>query len=581
MSTIQKVREKNEVSTKNVISQDQSQKLVQTMITMCFGCLAFLRGLFPDDNFVDQKFVPEKCTKDYDKNSASSIRIKTLVRDKSDEANLFLDWLENGVFQTLRKGYLKAISLGVFIDESNPNDLIETYLFSFDYSHDSITININGQADKVSLLDSRKMVQQLMRRFIIITQSLDPLPEKRFLTMRLLFNDLAPKEYQPQLFKDATKDPKTIITVPQENGLDTFSVGSLNTSVHKVGIKVLSLADNTIQEQLASRITTQLDPFDLLNDNIELPQDTPFNSQVNEPSQTTTMLQKYLRSSPANFHPTQAIPGDLTLNQNDTNFQGTVSQKLKHIRCLRCKKMVPAVCYGNHAGSSIPVCIECLNNNRIDMNSVTMQRFIMTRKIYRYMAKKPDFPKSISEFYSIFYGDSATDFDKQRIDDALSVLLMDEVFVVEPDVRVSSTGTQLRSSGYINVDSNSIFYPKGTLPKGTCAWTFVLRASKARPFYTEPYAKTEAQLQKLLEQCENTFKNLKKLSVDDSLTLHELSINDTTNSMGYQGKSKKRVHSDNENDYISPEKSYLDTQNCHADKVRRISVSKKTLKSAW
>lgn len=580
MFTVQKVRQKNEVVTKSTISQDQSQKLVQTMITMCFGCLAFLRGLFPDDSFVDQKFVPEKCTKDYDKVSASSIRIKTLVREKSEEADLFLDWLENGVFQSLKEGYLKAISLGIFVDESNPNDLIETYLFAFDYSNDTISININGEKDKISLLDSRKMVQQLMRRFIIITQSLDPLPEKRFLTMRLMFNDVAPREYQPQLFRDATRDPKTVITVPHENGLDMFSVGSLNTSVHKVGLKVLSLADSTIQEKLASGITTQLDPFDLLGENIELPLDTPFNSQINAPSQTTAMLQNYLKSSPVKVQPTQAMTEDRNGVEGGRRADNTFSSKLKYIKCSQCRKMVPAVCYGNHAGSSIASCVQCLIDGKVPMDSPTMERFMMTRKIYRYMAKKPDFPKSVSEFYNIFYGDSAGDDEKRIVDEALSVLLIDEVFIVEPDVRISSSGTQLRSSGYIYVDSDSIFSAGGSLPKGMNAWTFVLRAPRARQFYTEPHAKTQVQLFKMLEECELTFRNVKKSSIESPLTLQELSINDTTNSLNYHKNANKRSRS-NDKGYESQENSRLDTQTCHVDKVRKISVSKKTLKSAW
>ena len=54
-------------ATKTSITSIQSQKLLQTMLTMSFGCLAFLRGLFPDENFVDQRFVPEKVQKDYNK----------------------------------------------------------------------------------------------------------------------------------------------------------------------------------------------------------------------------------------------------------------------------------------------------------------------------------------------------------------------------------------------------------------------------------------------------------------------------------------------------------------------------------
>lgn len=243
MSTIQQVKSKaktkpeSKTNTRTEITTEQSQKLVQTMLTMSFGCLTFLRGLFPDDNFVDQRFVPEKVDKNYNKNTtshANSIKIKTLVRGKSTEADLFLDWLENGVFQSIKLKYLKALSLGIFTDENKPHELLENYIFGFDYDNrDTFTLRINNEGETISLLDSRKMVQQLMRRFIIITQSLDPLPEKRFLTMRLMFNDSAPEKYQPHLFKDASFDKPATIKIPATTDLDTYSVGALDTNHHK------------------------------------------------------------------------------------------------------------------------------------------------------------------------------------------------------------------------------------------------------------------------------------------------------------------------------------------------------------
>lgn len=70
MSNKQLVKPKTE--TKTEITTEQSQKLLQTMLTMSFGCLAFLRGLFPDDIFVDQRFVPEKV----EKTTISKTRLK-------------------------------------------------------------------------------------------------------------------------------------------------------------------------------------------------------------------------------------------------------------------------------------------------------------------------------------------------------------------------------------------------------------------------------------------------------------------------------------------------------------------------
>lgn len=127
MSNKQLVKPKTE--TKTEITTEQSQKLLQTMLTMSFGCLAFLRGLFPDDIFVDQRFVPEKVEKNYNKQNTSqnnSIKIKTLIRGKSTQADLLLDWLEKGVFKSIRLKCLKALSLGIFLED--PTDLLENYI---------------------------------------------------------------------------------------------------------------------------------------------------------------------------------------------------------------------------------------------------------------------------------------------------------------------------------------------------------------------------------------------------------------------------------------------------------------------
>lgn len=164
MATTQLTRQK--VDTRTAISVDQSQKLVQTMLTMSFGCLAFLRGLFPDDSFVDQRFVPDKVDKNYDRNNCAqnnSIKIKTLARGRNSEVDVLLDWLEKAVFKSIRLKFLKALSLGIFLDENNPQEMIENYIFSFEYDNDEVKMNVTNKNttgnrdDSISLLDSRRM----------------------------------------------------------------------------------------------------------------------------------------------------------------------------------------------------------------------------------------------------------------------------------------------------------------------------------------------------------------------------------------------------------------------------------------
>ncbi len=71
------------------VSSTTSLRLLNTLLTVSFGCLAFLRGLFPDDSFVDQRYVASP-----DSNSKrNSIRIKSISRGATKESDIYLDWL--------------------------------------------------------------------------------------------------------------------------------------------------------------------------------------------------------------------------------------------------------------------------------------------------------------------------------------------------------------------------------------------------------------------------------------------------------------------------------------------------------
>ncbi len=76
--------------------------------------------------------------------------------------------------------------------------------------------------------DARKSLQLLMRRFILITQSLQPLPDKKFLSMHMLFNDNCPLDYQPPHFKDASDEKTPFFT----GCVDEHIAGCLKTPYH-------------------------------------------------------------------------------------------------------------------------------------------------------------------------------------------------------------------------------------------------------------------------------------------------------------------------------------------------------------
>ncbi|ODV74971.1 Hop1p [Cyberlindnera jadinii NRRL Y-1542] len=223
-------------------SSAQSQQLIHTMLTMSFGCIAFTRGLFPDNSFADQRFVPNKFEEDYDPTDPdvklNSLRVKTLVRGRSSHVDQFLDWIDEGILDALKRNYLKGLVLGIFLDESRPDDLHEAYSFSFDSNEDTVKLDMStaGASETITLLSARQTLQHLMERLVKLTQALDKLPETKFVALRMLFSDDCPKDYQPSGFKDASDAPAATVRVKKPS-LEGCSAGALNTGCHKYALE--------------------------------------------------------------------------------------------------------------------------------------------------------------------------------------------------------------------------------------------------------------------------------------------------------------------------------------------------------
>lgn len=112
------------------------------------------------------------------------------------QVNELLSWLETGCFDALEKQYLKTMELGIYMDPSQPRQLIESYEFHFSYPgkdqycftmHQAIVEN-----GKLTRKEITKATAQMVRRLLTLTETLDPLPDGAYLTMRLEYYDSAP-----------------------------------------------------------------------------------------------------------------------------------------------------------------------------------------------------------------------------------------------------------------------------------------------------------------------------------------------------------------------------------------------------
>ncbi|ELQ74100.1 HORMA domain protein [Trachipleistophora hominis] len=96
--------------------------------------------------------------------------------------NRFLCWLNNGIRDALSKNYLHQIILTIYTEKNRPDAILESY-----------TITVTG-----------KLCEKRPDKDIAdVLKMLAPLPRTRYLSMRLVYNETCPDEYEPVGFKRA------------------------------------------------------------------------------------------------------------------------------------------------------------------------------------------------------------------------------------------------------------------------------------------------------------------------------------------------------------------------------------------
>ncbi|CAZ81535.1 unnamed protein product [Tuber melanosporum] len=247
---------------------EQSLEVVQTLLGASIGCLSFLRGLLPEECFVEKRYGGSSSTavsyrsftSDLDdeaffKKGNNGTRIKRLRRGYSCEADQLLDWLEIGIFDALRRGYLKAVQLAIYPDDKHPDTVVESYTFSFTYREKddgpSISLKVTDMhGHGVTANDANKNLQLMIRRLIVITQNLPPLPDKRWLTIRLHYLDGTPKDYDPPNFYRLSPTAFPLrIRENESKAVEKLDCGELNAGYHTVALKVSSLSEVDPEER--------------------------------------------------------------------------------------------------------------------------------------------------------------------------------------------------------------------------------------------------------------------------------------------------------------------------------------------
>ncbi|KAE8316400.1 meiosis specific protein Hop1 [Aspergillus transmontanensis] len=263
---------KSAVSEGLFLKQQQSLEMVQIMLHVSFGTLFYLREFLPlpcfDDRdlkeaqrerrysyreFLDSKSRHDTNGGDLDiafGNGKRGQPLKVMIRGTDPKADMILDVLENGIFDALRKNILEAIQLTILVDKDAPQNVLESYTFSFKYAGgsgnvdsclESLSIDpVDYVADMRSAQSARVGLETIVRRLITLSTFLPTLPNKRNLGVNLFYTENCPSDYEPPGFTTANND--TIKYPLNENWRrETQSCGTMNSGWHTVGLRVTSL----------------------------------------------------------------------------------------------------------------------------------------------------------------------------------------------------------------------------------------------------------------------------------------------------------------------------------------------------
>lgn len=238
-------------SVKTHTTASTSQQLIQTMIEASFGCILYVRGLFPDDNFSEERYNQKSNKSSISANSGT--RIMKIKRGFSEEADLLLDYLNQGVYDALSKKYLRSILFAIYFDPNDSTNIFESYTFNFAYCGQDNrpvmdVVNSKGEKQSFGVEEeyAKRCIQLLLRNLITLTQNLSPLPENknRYINMKLFYTDMTPHDYQPPMFRDCTMEkPFTFAVNPENSSFYKQTAGSIDTGFHAITLKITSIAD--------------------------------------------------------------------------------------------------------------------------------------------------------------------------------------------------------------------------------------------------------------------------------------------------------------------------------------------------
>ncbi|GLH03771.1 Uncharacterized protein GBIM_09622, partial [Gryllus bimaculatus] len=247
-------------STTRPVNEVQSSLFVKKLVAMSISHIVYLRGLLPEEAFMDREMdgVPVKII--YEKSQfAPAVQI--------------VKWLK-GAFEAFDKKYLERMEFIFFVDESPEPMILECYSFTFTYGDEHVLISCDSTkesqaAKKFKLDEIRSATVQLLRLTTMLMQNMRKATENLSMKVRLYYYDeVTPEDYEPPGFQRAP-----VAEYVFEPNSSKLRHGTVDTGFHRVKLssrigpsrfQEKNEISNDAQETLQRKISDKTSPAETM-----------------------------------------------------------------------------------------------------------------------------------------------------------------------------------------------------------------------------------------------------------------------------------------------------------------------------
>ncbi|POI33871.1 hypothetical protein CIB84_002378 [Bambusicola thoracicus] len=214
-----------------ITTKQQSVVLVKRLLAISVSCITYLRGLFPESSY-GTRYLDATCC----------------CPSRAECAHC-------------------AFLQQMYTNPEEPETVTELYQFKFKYKKEvpemDIISNKTNFVNGVCSEDMKQASSLLIRKLYLLMQNLGPLPNDITLTMKLLYYNVTPDDYQPPGFKKDDSPGDLLFDGDPVN----LKVGSVSTGFHTLKVKVTT--ENKRMRRVESNLTQKNSPTEISHQGLD------------------------------------------------------------------------------------------------------------------------------------------------------------------------------------------------------------------------------------------------------------------------------------------------------------------------